>query len=414
MLSFVTLKMAIKKIILRDILDSRGNKTIEAEIYSEKFRAVAAAPSGASVGKYEAEAFPKKGVYGAIKAFKENLERKIIGARVSYSEIDSIIKNFDSNREILGGNLSTAISLAVAKLQALEEGKELYELFGKKFLLPVPLGNIIGGGVHSGKGSPELQEFLILPVGARDIKEAALVNSHVHRTAGKIIDKKMPNFTRGRNDEGAWAPPATIEEAVEILNEAVFEVSNQLKVKIKIGVDLAASEFYNSVEKKYNYKTMSLNPEDQVNFVVELFDRYNFFYIEDPLQEEDFDGFAAVNNQIGKKCLIVGDDLTVTNPSRLETAIQRKSINSLIVKPNQIGSLTETESVINIAKRNNVLPVVSHRSGETADSSIAHIAVGFNCPIIKTGAVGGERVAKLNELIRIEEKTRANIAKIKL
>ena len=224
----------------------------------------------------------------------------------------------------------------------------------------------------------------------------------------------MPHFTRGRNDEGAWAPPATIEEAIEILHEAVFEVNSQLKLKIRIGVDLAASEFYDPESKKYNYKTMSLSSEDQVNFVVELFDRHNFFYIEDPLQEEDFDGFAAVNAQIGEKCLIVGDDLTVTNTERLTTAIKRHSINSLIVKPNQIGSLSETESVINQAKRNNVIPVVSHRSGETQDTSIAHIAVGFQCPIIKTGAVGGERVAKLNELIRIEEKTKANISKIRL
>ncbi len=405
---------AIKKILLREILDSRGNLTIEAEVHSAKLKAIAAAPSGASVGKYEAKAFPKGGPAEAIKIFKEKIEKKILGQEINYEKIDKIIKEFDPNREVLCGNLSTAISLAVAKLQAFEKGIEFYELMGKKFSLPLPLGNIIGGGVHSGKGSPELQEFLILPVGAKTFKEAVIANSQVHKAVSRIIDVKMPNFTRGRNDEGAWAPPATIEEAIEILDEAVDEVNSNLNLKIRTGIDLAASEFYDSKSKKYNYRNMSLGAEDQVHFVVELFDRFDLYYFEDPLQEEDFDGFAKVNDQIGNRCLIVGDDLIVTNPQRLETAIGKKSINSLIVKPNQIGSLSETENVIKLAKRNNVLPIVSHRSGETTDTSIAHIAAGFQCPVIKTGAVGGERIAKLNELIRIEEKTKAKISQIKL
>ncbi len=404
--------MAITKIILREILDSRGNRTIEAEIHSPKFRAIAAAPSGASVGKYEAKSFPEKGIGAAIKIFSNKLKNRIIGKKVSYAEIDSIIKNFDPKREILGGNLSTAVSLAVAKLEALEAGIELYELFGKKPVLPFPLGNIIGGGVHSGKGSPELQEFLIIPVGAKTFREAAFANSEVHKIVGAKIDKKFPNFTRGRNDEGAWAPPLTIEEAIEILNESVDKAESQFGFKIRTGVDLAASEFYDSRKKTYNYKNFSLSPKDQVNFVIELFDRYNFFYVEDPLEEEDFYGFADVRKEIGKKCLITGDDLVVTNPERLSIAIKLNSINALIVKPNQIGSLSETENVINTAKRNKIIPVVSHRSGETTDTSIAHIAVGFNCPIIKTGTVGGERIAKLNELIRIEERSKAKLGKI--
>ena len=406
--------MTIKKILLREVLDSRGNKTIEAEVRSAKNRALAAAPSGASVGKYEVKAFPDAGVGKAIEIFRKNLEKKLIGAKIDYTTVDSIILEFDPTREILGGNLSTAVSLAVAKLQAMEQGIEFYELFGKKFALPLPLGNIIGGGVHSGKGSPELQEFLTLPIGAKNFKQAAIANSQVHKVAGKKIEKKLPNFTRGRNDEGAWAPPATIEEAVEILQESVDSVNSDFGMKIKIGVDMAASEFYDSKGHKYAYKNFSLSPENQVNFVVELFDRHNFFYFEDPLQEEDFDGFAEVNRQIGKKCLVVGDDLTVTNPERLLTAIEKKSINSIIVKPNQIGSLTDTERVINEAKRNKIIPIISHRSGETTDTSISYIAVGFRCPIIKTGAVGGERTAKLNTLIRIEEYSGAKIAKIKL
>lgn len=402
----------IKKILLREILDSRGNLTVEAEVQSAKVKAVAAAPSGASVGKYEVKAFPKGGPAEAVNIFREKLAKKILGHEINYEKVDKIIKEFDPTHEMLGGNLSVAVSLAVAKLQAFEKGVEFYELLGPKFSLPLPLGNIIGGGVHSGKGSPELQEFLILPVGAKTFKEAVIANSQVHKAAARIIDEKMPNFTRGRNDEGAWAPPATIEEAIEILNQAIDEVNSQLKIKIRTGIDLAASEFYDAKSQKYNYRNMSLSPEDQVHFVVEMFDRFGLYYFEDPLQEEDFESFAAVKKQIGKKCLVVGDDLTVTNLQRLSTAIEKDSINSIIIKPNQVGSLSETENVIKLAKRNNVLPIVSHRSGETTDTSIAHIAVGHMCPIIKTGAVGGERIAKLNELIRIEEKTKAKIAKL--
>ncbi|HIK02902.1 TPA: phosphopyruvate hydratase [archaeon] len=406
--------MVIKKIVLREILDSRGNITVEAEVSGENFKACAAAPSGASVGKYEKEAFPKGGAREGISAFNKKITDKLIGVEADYKKVDAIISESDPDFAHIGGNTSVAVSLAVGKLQAKEKGIEFHALFNGAPSLPFPLGNIIGGGVHSGKGSPELQEFLTLPVGAKSFKEAVLANSKVHKLVGQIIDKKLPNFTRGRNDEGAWAPPVTIEEAIAILNEAVDKAKSEFGFKIKTGVDLASSEFYSSKEKKYVYKNFSLSPSDQVNFVVELFDRYGFFYIEDPIQEEDFGGFANVTKEIGKKCLIVGDDLTVSSPERLETAVKQNSINSLIVKPNQIGSLTQTENVIKAAKRNKIIPVVSHRSGETTDTSIAHIAAGFKCPIIKTGAVGGERIAKLNELIRIEEKTKAKLAEITL
>lgn len=406
--------MVIKKIILREVLDSRGNTTVEAEISGERHSVRAAAPSGASVGKYEKPAFPKGGAKEGISNFNKKISEKLIGQETDYKKIDSIISENDPDFSHVGGNVSVAVSLAVGKLQAMEKGIEFYELFNGAPSLPFPLGNILGGGVHSGKGSPELQEFLTIPVGAKTFKEAVLANSKVHKLVGEIIDKKMPNFTRGRNDEGAWAPPVTIEEAIEILNEAVDKAKSEFGFKIKTGVDLASSEFYDSKEKKYKYKLFALSPNDQVNFVVELFDRYNFYFIEDPIEQEDFDGFAAVNKVIGKKCLIVGDDLTVTNSARLKIAIEKNSINSLIIKPNQIGSLSETENVIKEAKRNKVIPVVSHRSGETTDTSIAHIAAGFKCPIIKTGAVGGERVAKLNELIRIEERSKAKLAEITL
>src|SRR3989344_4090554 len=296
--------MGIAKIILREVLDSRGNITVEAEVSGRNMKACAAAPSGASVGKYEKPAFPKGGAKEGISFFNKKISAKLIGQEADYRKIDAIIAETDRNFVHIGANVSVAVSLAVGKLQALDKGIEFYGLFNKAPSLPFPLGNIIGGGVHSGKGSPELQEFLTLPTGAKSFREAALANARIHKLVAEKIDKTFPNFTRGRNDEGAWAPPATIEEAIEILNEAVDKAKSEFGFKIKTGVDLASSEFYDAKEKKYKYRAFSLSPEDQVNFVVELFDRYGFFYIEDPIQEEDFGGFANVTKEIGKILLL--------------------------------------------------------------------------------------------------------------
>jgi enolase len=406
--------MAIKNILLREILDSRGNPTIEAEISSERYTAVAAAPSGASVGAHEVPAFPKGGPKAAISAFKTTFEAEVAKCNVSYHEIDERIHDLDTERKILGGNLSIAVSLAIAKLQAMEAGVKFYDLFAAEIALPFPLGNVIGGGVHAGKGSPEIQEFLAIPIGAPTFKDAALANARVHKLAGEAIKAKNPEFTRGRGDEGAWAPMVSNEEALQMVFNACQQASSELGFEIRPGMDVAASEFWDKTKEKYVYKEGERNLEEQVHFLAGLVNDYNVFYIEDGFHEDDFQAFSLLNQQVGGKCLVVGDDLTTTNPERLNQAIKLNAVNSLIVKPNQIGSLSETEAVLNLAKSNNIKPVVSHRSGETTDTSISHLAVGFSAPIIKTGVLGGERIAKLNELIRIEEreKGRAKMAKL--
>ena len=406
--------MAIEKIILREIIDSRGNKTIEAEVHAGDFTAIAAAPSGASVGSHEVPAFPKGGTEEAISVFKTNFRDKLVGMEANYHDFDRTLRDLDPNRSHLGGNTSIALSFAVAKLHAAFSEIDLYELFSSEYTLPYPLGNIIGGGLHAGAGSPELQEFLCIPVGARSFKEAALANARVHHIVGKTLSKMNKNFTRGRGDEGAWAPAITNQKALEVLSEACNKASGEIEFKIRPAMDLAASELWHPKTGKYVYKNSTKTQEEQIEFVAGLVDTYGIYYLEDALQEDDFSGFAELNKRVGSKCLVVGDDLTVTNPERLQTAIDTKSCNSLIIKPNQIGSLIETEDVIELAKKNKIVPVVSHRSGETTDSTIAHLAVGHSIPIIKTGAVGGERLAKINELIRLEEKTMARMAHLKL
>ena len=404
--------MAIDKIILREVFDSRGNKTIEAEIHSGKESAIAAAASGASVGIHEVPAFPEGGTSAAISEF-EKIKGQLIGAKVDHREVDSLIKEIDPTREKLGGNTSTAISLATAKLQAKLEGKEFFELFSEKFTLPFPIGNVIGGGVHAGKNSPEIQEFLAIPVGAKTFKEAALANSRVHKLALQKIRGINPGFTRGRDDEGAWAPAISNEQALEILSSSCKEATKEFGFEVRPSIDAAASEFYNKETGEYVYKDKSLSLEKQIRYIEDITNEYDLYFVEDPLQEDDFEGFSEVTKRMGDKHLIVGDDLITTNIERLEKATKINAVNAIIIKPNQIGSLSETEKVINRAKQKNIIPVISHRSGETTDASIAHLAVGFSIPIIKTGIVGGGRTAKLNELIRIEEKVGPRMSKLK-
>ncbi|MFH1424179.1 MAG: enolase C-terminal domain-like protein [archaeon] len=403
--------MTIEKIILREILDSRGNTTVEAEVSSADFTAIASAPSGASVGTHEVQAFPKGGTEEAVSVFNTNFRDKLKGHEANYHEFEKTLSDLNAIGE-LGGNSFLALTLAVAKLHAAISGIDLYEIFGSSYTLPYPIGNVIGGGVHSGPGSPEIQEFMCIPVGAKTFKDAALANCAVHKTIGKKLMELDKNFTRGRSDEGAWAPAIKREKALEILTEACAAVSDKVGFDVKGALDLAASEFYDTKEGSYAYKDSKKTTEEQVEYVASLIDEHGLFYVEDPFHEDDFDGFTALTKQSGSKCLIVGDDLTVTNTERLQKAIGLKACNALIVKPNQIASLVETEKVIKLAKDSNVLPIVSHRSGETTDNSIAHIAVGFSLPIIKTGAVGGERLAKINELIRLEEKIGAKMAKL--
>ena len=281
--------------------------------------------------------------------------------------------------------------------------------------IPYPLGNMINGGAHAGKNAPDIQEFLVVPVGAKNITEAVFANSSVHKRIGELIKAKDKSFTGGKGDEGGWAPNLTNEDALEIQAKSCEEIGDELGIEVRPSMDIAASSLWDDKQEKYVYEREGVvrDSGEQVDFVEDIINTYNMFFMEDPFHENDFEGFTELTKRIGDKCLICGDDIFVTNAELLQKGIDTCAANAIIIKPNQIGTLSDTYKTIKLAKDNNYTPVVSHRSGETTDETIAHLAVAFSCPLIKTGAISGERIAKLNELIRIEKQIiAASMAKV--
>ena len=323
-------------------------------------------------------------------------------------DIDEVLREIDGtdNMSAIGGNTSVAVSMAAAKAAAMSFGMPLYSFLGGNFVseMPYPLGNMMNGGAHAGPNAPDIQEFLVVPIGAKDVEEAVFANVAVHKKLKELISKKDPDFTGGKGDEGGWIPNITNTQALEIQAQACEETRDELGILIRPGLDMASSEFWDSEKEKYVYSQDNIERDvgEQVEYVKDLIETYNLFYVEDPFDEHDFEGFRELTSKVGNKCRICGDDLFVTNSRLLKKGIDEKAANAIIIKPNQIGSLSETYATVKLAKENNVMPVVSHRSGETCDETIAHLAVAFGAPMIKTGAIGGERIAKLNELIRIE------------
>ena len=400
----------IEDVRVRKILDSRGNPTVEVDIITWNGFGRAAAPSGASTGSREVVSFPEGGVSQVITEVEDLISSELIGmAAEDIEDIDEVLKEIDGtdNLSAIGGNTTVAVSMAAAKAAAMSYNLPLYNFLGGNFIkeIPYPLGNMMNGGAHAGSNAPDIQEFLVVPVGASDITEAVFANVEVHKRLKELISKKDPNFTGGKGDEGGWIPNITNDQALEIQAQACEEVGDELGFIIKPGLDMASSEFWSEEEGKYVYGQDGLKRDsgDQVDYVKDLIDTYHMFYVEDPFDEKDFDGFAELTAKVGSKCRICGDDLFVTNAELLAYGIERKAANAIIIKPNQIGTLTDTYETVRLAKENGVMPVVSHRSGETCDETIAHLAIAFGAPMIKTGAIGGERIAKLNELIRIEE-----------
>lgn len=400
----------IEDVRLRKIIDSRGNPTVEADILTWNGFGRAAAPSGASTGVNEVASFPEGGVDQVIAEVEDLISSEIIGMEAEdLREIDTVLKEIDGtdNFSTIGGNTAVAVSMATAKAAASSYNLPLYKFLGgiMPVSIPYPLGNMINGGAHAGTNAPDIQEFLVIPVGATSIIEAMETNINVHRRIKEKIQNTDSTFTGGKGDEGGWAPNLTNEQALEIQTSSCTEITDETGVEVRPGLDVASSEFWNEKEQKYIYERegTSRTVDEQIDYIADLVDTYKFFYVEDPIQENDFEAFAELTAKSGKDCLICGDDLFVTNPEILAKGIEQNAANSLIIKPNQIGTLTDTYNSIQLAKANKYVPVVSHRSGETTDETIAHIAVAFNAPIIKTGAAGGERIAKLNELVRIEE-----------
>ena len=397
--------MIIKGVGIRRIIDSRGNPTVEAEITTENGFGRAAAPAGASTGTHEAMAWPNGSVSKGMNFAEDNVIPKLIGlAADNQNDFDKVLKEIDgtSNFSILGGNIAVALSLACAKAAADSKKIPLFEYLSKDndYSLPAPMANVLGGGAHA-VGGTDIQEYLVTAF-HDDFSTAIEANALVHKTVKNLLKEKFPNIALGKGDEGAWVAPLENVEALELVVKAADIVEQETGVEIRPGLDIAASEFYDG--EKYNYKEQSLTPEEQVDFVLGLIEEYNLHSVEDPLDQEDYESWASLTKQTD--ALIIGDDLYVTNSERLAKGIEMKSTNSILIKPNQIGTLTDTQKTVDLADKADMATVISHRSGETTDSTIAHLGVAFGSHAIKTGIMGGERIAKLNELVRISEQLR--------
>ncbi|MFQ6094602.1 MAG: phosphopyruvate hydratase [Candidatus Bathyarchaeia archaeon] len=399
----------IEDVTPRIILNSRGQKTIEVDVMTTEGFGRASAPAGASRGKAEAVPFPENSIEKAVKTVNDLIAPELIGLNAEeQEEIDNLLHELDGteNFEKIGGNTAYAISLAVADAAADSYALPLFRYLGgiSANELPYPLGNVLGGGKHAVGKAPDIQEFLALPVGAPNFVKAAEANVLVHRSVGSILKNVDSTFTGGRGDEGAWAPNVTNDEALEAVAKACEEASSETGFEIKPALDVAASSLWDEEKERYVYVRDEVKRDSggQLEYILSLIRKYDLAYVEDPFHEEDFKSFTELTQKV-RDCLICGDDLFVTNVDRLSRGIKGSAGNAIIIKVNQVGTLTDAWKTTDMAKKAGYVPVMSHRSGETTAFHIAHLAVGFHCPIIKTGVLGGERTAKLNELIRIEE-----------
>ena len=395
----------ITDVRLREVLDSRGNPTVEADVLTESGGfGRAAAPSGASTGEYEAIERPAG---EAIAAAREHAVPRLVGEAFAGNqrEVDNMLRAADGTDDFseIGANSAVAISMAAAKAGADVLGAPLFQHLGGTFRgenFPVPLGNVVGGGEHAADAT-DIQEFLSAPVGAPNVAEAVFANAAVHAEVSALLHER--DVRAGKGDEGAWAPSIDDAEAFEIVDEAVSAVEADVGFEIRFGLDVAAAEMYDADSGTYQYSDGERDTDEQIAYIAELVDEYDLVYVEDPLDENDYEAFAELTDAVGDRTLVCGDDLFVTNTERLAEGIELGAANSILIKPNQIGTLTDAFDAIELARENGYESIVSHRSGETEDTTIAHLAVATDVPFIKTGAVGGERTAKLNELIRIAD-----------
>ncbi len=409
-----SLDTAIEDIQAREILDSRGRPTIEAEVYLTGGAAgMAQVPSGASTGSFEAhelrdgdgDRYGGKGVMKAVDNVNETIARELIGLDAfSQIEIDQTMISLDGtpNKKNLGANAILAVSLATAKAAAQASEMPLYRYLGGPLanVLPIPMMNVINGGEHA-SNNVDIQEFMIMPVGATTFREALRWGAEIFAQLSKVLDAK--GLLTGVGDEGGFAPNlGSNQEALDLLMSAITEAGYKPGEQVALALDVAASEMYK--DGQYTYDGAAHSPDEMIDYLAGLASNYPIISIEDGLHEEDWDSWKKLTERIGGKVQLVGDDLFVTNPIRLQKGIEQKSANSLLVKLNQIGTLTETLQAIDLAKRNQFTCVISHRSGETEDTTIADLAVATRAGQIKTGSLcRSERVAKYNQLLRIED-----------
>jgi enolase len=325
-------------------------------------------------------------------------------------QCDEAIKDVDgtANFSRIGGNTASALSIAIARAAAHSLKVPLYRFLATDtgpFKLPLPLGNIIGGGAHAAGPTPDMQEHLVLPVSATRFKEAVRLNTLVHEETGRLLAKKDKNFTGGSDDERAWAADLNDYQALEVLSDACQKINRETGAEFRLGLDLAADRLWDNNQKKYVYSRegTARNTDEQLAHIEMLIRTFNLGYIEDAFHSNDYEAFAELNKSAGQRCLVCGDDLLATNMARTAHAVKQGSVNAMIIKVNQIGTLTDARKTTEYAQSQRLKTIISHRSGETEDAAIAHVGVGWQCAGIKTGVLGGERLAKLNELIRIEE-----------
>jgi len=408
----------------REVLDSRGNPTVEAEVGASGFFGRASVPSGASKGAHEAlelrdgdpKRFHGKGVLKAVANVNKIIAPKVVRSPVgNQSRIDSTLLKLDGtpNKSKLGANAVLSVSMAVAKASAASRKLPLYRGLRdeRKYRLPVPMMNIINGGEHAGNGLA-IQEFMIEPVGADSCAEAVRMGAEVYQSLKGILSEKYGRGATNVGDEGGFAPPLTkTRDALDAAARAVKACG--YSAEVRLGIDAASTVFYDAKTSTYKLDGMEFDPLELGDFYASLHDEFGLLSIEDPFAEEAFDDFASLTERLGRRMKIIGDDIYVTNIERIEQGIKLKSTNGVLIKLNQIGSVTETTAAIEMTKKAGWVVAVSHRSGETEDPFISHLATAMGAEFIKTGAPArGERVAKYNELLRIEEElsSRASFA----
>ena len=406
----------INKIIAREVLDSRGNPTVEAEVYTESGATGSAmVPSGASTGIREAielrdkdnTRFLGKGVLSAVKNIEDLIAPSLYGVEVSeQTKIDQVMIDLDgsSNKANLGANSILAVSMAVAHAAANENNLPLYSYLAveKKFQMPVPMMNIINGGAHA-DNSVDLQEFMILPVGATSLREAVRHRTEIFHSLKSVLLKRDLGTTVG--DEGGFAPNlSSNEEAIEVILEAITKAGYNPGDDVLLGLDVASSEFYKDGIYTLESENLKLNSQEFLDYLKPWFKKYPIITVEDGMAEDDWDGWKLLTEALGKNIQLVGDDLFVTNTSILNKGIEKGIGNSILIKVNQIGTLSETLDAIKMAKEAGYTVVISHRSGETEDTTISDLAVATSAGQIKTGSLSrSDRVAKYNRLMKIED-----------
>lgn len=401
--------MKITNLYAREILDSRGNPTVECELTTESFTVRASVPSGASTGTNEAlelrdgdSRYHGKGVTKAVNNVNTIIKNALIGKELNQKVLDNLLLELDGtkNKTNLGANAILSVSLCIMKALAKSQNKDIYELFDGPYTMPYPMMNIINGGVHA-TSSLEIQEFMIVP-NQSTFKERLRCGAEVFQTLKSIL--KQNGFSTSVGDEGGFAPTfKTIEEALDYIMLAIKESGYIPGKDVNLALDAAASEFYK--DGKYTINKKELTKEELINYYIKLTETYPIISIEDAFSEDDIDSIKKLTELIGNKIMLVGDDYFVTNIEYLQKGITEKYNNAILLKANQIGTITEMLETIKLAKNAGFKTIISHRSGETEDTFISQMAVGLNLGYIKTGSLcRGERIAKYNELLRIEEK----------